>query len=381
MSARQNHTSLLSVLTIIASLLNGCTGNIPIASTRIVKTEQIPTPTPIPTPFLLTATHPILPTVTKNLIPTAIITQALSPTPNYGSIAGVAPGMYIEIKDYIRGSNGSRRYETGLISIDGVYKAHLSGNGGPIDLTGRKMVIWDSPTLDEVNCSEMRILDLFSQKIIFTDNHPNGYKVCESVTWSLDGKTLFFIGDSLDIAAYNPETNQTTQLIHDPAGSTNGFHLLALSPNGRYLAFYRDGWAAFPFVKDRWIYILDVSCQDDPVSCIRNVWVAFQAGGTSPISWMSDGSLTKFDDESGERFQVFDVSKGVITKIINLINRKTYADFVSWSPDGKWVAVSGFRNIYLISSSGGEPTSLSKLTGVAGYVLGWVVIPSKTPLP
>lgn len=349
-----------------------------IVPSHTVTAVEIPTLTPSLTRRPHTTTPTITSTISKSSTPPATATQVFTPTSIYDNIVNLAPGMYIEIKDFIREQSGYQRYETGLVSVDGKYMAHLYGNGGPIDPTGKKMVIWDSPAPDEGNCSDLRILDLPVQKIVSGNGHPTGYEACEWVTWSLDGKTLFFIGDRLDIAAYNPETKQTTQLLHDASSSTNGFNLLALSPDGQWLAFFRNGFTLSPFGHGRWIYILDLSCQKDPPSCIQHVWTVYKGGSVSPLSWMPGGKLTQLESTlDKEDFLVFDVKEGTVIKTIN-VTRNTYADYAAWSPDGKWVAVSSLKNIFLIPSSGGEPISLTRLTGVEGDVLGWVIIPSLT---
>ena len=191
---RQKSFSPISILIILGFLLYGCGENIILAPTKTATAETILTLTPSTTPIPPTVTPSIVPTVTKSKTPRVTATRVVTPTPIFDSIASLAPGMYIEIKKHIKDQDGSLRYETGSITIDGIYKAHLFGNGGPIDPTGKKMVVWNLSAPYETYCSRLEILDLTSQKIISGHNHPTGYTDCLWLNWSPDGKFLFLSG-------------------------------------------------------------------------------------------------------------------------------------------------------------------------------------------
>jgi len=141
-----------------------------------------------------------------------------------------------------------------------------------------------------------------------------------SPVWTKNSKKLYYISGKSGnnyICQYNFKTEQETRLTSGNADEGS----MVLSPDGRQLAFVRNG---------RHLVILNLNDQTEYVA-------ASAAISFSPVR--SEGAI-------------------------------------SWSPDSRWIAFAAhgsksFRNVYLVSSKGGEARPVSFLANTFGGEIVW----------
>ncbi len=235
-------------------------------------------------------------------------------------------------------------------------------------------------------------------------------------TISTDGRTIAFERDfgiwTLDIGSGEAKPVSIT-LRGAPAGPsterltlTTGFEEMALSPDGKKVAFVahgevfaapsRDGgnatrvtstaarerqvsWAPdsrrLVYVSDRdgsqGLYLYDFSSGQET----RLTQAA--AGDVTPI-FSPDGKSIVFE-RGGKELRVVELD----TKRDRLVTRAdldrvpfTSDGAVSWSPDGRWLAfidraVKGFSNVYVVPSAGGERHQVTFRGNVFGGTISW----------
>ena len=235
-------------------------------------------------------------------------------------------------------------------------------------------------------------------------------------TISTDGRMIAFERDfglwKLDTGSGEPKQVAIT-LRGAPAGPsterltlTSGFEEMALSPDGKKVAFIahgevfaassRDGgnamrvtstagrerqvsWAPdsrrLVYVSDRdgsqGLYLYDFSTGQE------TRLTQAPAGDVTPI-FSPDGKSVAFQ-RGGTELRVVDLD----TKRDRLITRAdldrvpfTNDGGVAWSPDGRWLAfidrsVKGFSNVYLIPSAGGDRHQVTFLGNVFGGTISW----------
>lgn len=232
---------------------------------------------------------------------------------------------------------------------------------------------------------------------------------------SYDGKTIVFERNfavwKLDTATGNAAEVQITRR-GAPIGPsvehlslTNGFQDLALSPDGKKIAFVVRGeifatsakeggdamrvtnttaaesdvvWAPdskrIAYVSEREgmyrIFLYDFT---------TNTEIQLTGGRADAVPRFSpDGKLLAFVRDSRE-LCVYDLTARQERKLAEA--RLERAPFISnrsfaWSPDSKWLAYSAisnksFRNVYAVQAAGGEPRQISSLASNSGGSLAW----------
>ena len=235
-------------------------------------------------------------------------------------------------------------------------------------------------------------------------------------TISTDGRVIAFERDfgvwTLDTGTGEAKRVAIT-LRGAPAGPsverltlTNGFEEMALSPDGKKVAFIahgevfaasaRDGGTAARVTSTagrerqvawapdsrRLVYVSDRDGSQglylyDFASGQETRLTQAPAGDVTPI-FSPDGRSVVFE-RGGAELRVVDVD----TKRDRLVTRAdldrvpfTSDGAVAWSPDGRWLAfidraVKGFSNVYVIPSTGGDRHQVTFLGNVFGGTIAW----------
>ncbi len=235
-------------------------------------------------------------------------------------------------------------------------------------------------------------------------------------TISYDGKTIVF-ERNFGLWKFDTASGQSSEVQITRRGAptgpniehlalTNGFGDLALSPDGKKIAFAvrgeifaaasRDGgdavrvtrtvaaesdvvWSPdskrIAYVSERdsapHLFLYDFTANAE--TQLTNTPAADAVPRFSP-----DGKLIAFVRD-GKELRVYETESKQERKLADakmerppFMNNRSFA----WSPDGKWLAFSAtsaksFRNIYAVAASGGEAKQLSSLASVSGSSISW----------
>ncbi len=363
----------LAILLVAIFLLAGCGTQQMVPTLMATIPTLIPTQSPsiIPSVTFPTPQPTISQSKTQKATQSANSTKTNTPTPTFASLSSIRPGIYILIN--ARETNPDR-YETDLFTTDGTFQARLAEEGGPVSPRGKKMVIWDSyDSFIMPSCSGIRILDLESH-VVTADPFPVENQGCTDLNWSPDGKNLYFLVEN-KIIQYNLITQKSVVLLDSSIYSSNGFGNLRISPDGKWLAFY---WSIMEYGKKylEGLYILNLACNNEPSTCKNYAYLLLNTNWTSALAWTPDGFLSRNVDTS---IQIFDVTKKTLVETM-WIDPGISIDKYAWSPDKKWIVYSQGEPdaIAIFPSSGGKFTYWE---GIRGEVLGWLVVPTQTPVP
>ena len=235
-------------------------------------------------------------------------------------------------------------------------------------------------------------------------------------TISYDGKTIVF-ERNFGIWKFDTATGQTAEIPTTRRGAptgpsiehlalTNGFQDLALSPDGKKVAFVARGEIFAASSKDGGDAVRvtrSVAAESDVVWSPDSKRIAYVSergsvphlflfdfptntetqltngtGADAVPRFSPDGKLIAFVRDGGE-LRVYETDSKQERKLADakmerspFLNNRSFA----WSPDSKWLAFSAvsnksFRNIYAIQASGGEAKQISSLASNSGSSISW----------
>lgn len=235
-------------------------------------------------------------------------------------------------------------------------------------------------------------------------------------TISYDGKMIVF-ERNFGIWKFDTATGHTSEVPITRRGAptgpgiehlalTNGFQDLALSPDGKKIAFAVRGEIFAASSKDGGDAVRvtrSASAESDVVWSPDSKRIAYvserdgaphlflydftanaetqltnSAGADAVPRFSPDGKLIAFVRD-GRELRVYETESKQERKLADakmerppFLNNRSFA----WSPDGKWLAFSAtsnksFRNIYAIAVAGGEARQISSLASVSGNSISW----------
>jgi len=178
---------------------------------------------------------------------------------------------------------------------------------------------------------------------------------------SPDGRKMAFAAHGEIFAASARDGGQAARLTHTPAAESQA----AWSPDSRRVVYVssRDGGYR--------LYLYDFATEAETA-------LPREAAGDSAPGWSPDGKLISFLRGDSE-LCVYDlasreartVAKGRFGRL-PFSSRRAYA----WSPDSRWIAYAssgerGFRNIFIAPVSAGEPRQVTFLSNSGGGAVLW----------
>ena len=229
--------------------------------------------------------------------------------------------------------------------------------------------------------------------------------------WGPEGELLYFIqwhGGKSDIYSINPESPKNKTRVTSISGT---YRFLAVSPNGRQLAF--NGWTEDQLPQDNQIWILDVeSGEMETVTQIPHFGWPYSFWG---ITWSPSGKqlafslarpgwlehlyildietleieiLTELNKDfypvwspDGQRilfmrwnrefdtFCTIDIETRIIDPLFDVDKATGY--WGDWSPEGDYIIYSRWGTVYLYEFESGETEELVEIDGSV-FVIAWL---------
>jgi len=193
--------------------------------------------------------------------------------------------------------------------------------------------------------NQLQVLNLETDQLI--EIPVQGMLNCQAEDWSPDGTFLVVLcsqGKGLyyyEIGLLSVPDGEYTLLMADSYadGSSGGYEQARLSPDGRWLAFFRIYSTGPELVEG--LYVLDMACTSDASTCqdlIRRLPLERVVGefGKDVIDWTPDGYLAVAIDS---QIEVYDVSTWQRIRTISVSEADGYITKMAWSPDGEWILV------------------------------------------
>jgi WD40 repeat protein len=103
-------------------------------------------------------------------------------------------------------------------------------------------------------------------------------------------------------------------------------------------------------------------------------------------TWSPDGSQVAYASPSGDTYDspgevwVMQAGQSGLAKIFEGLQNANTTEPLSWSPDGKWLALPGVDGLYLVSPDGVEKRKIPGVGTGGYYALTWSKTPSGWPL-
>jgi TolB protein len=201
-----------------------------------------------------------------------------------------------------------------------------------------------------------------------------------SRSWSPDGETLVFDGESTDgnhlsLFTIDVDTEEIRRLTFSEGVEAAP----AWSPSGEVIAFVSSARSGRPGRHD--LYLYDVSCAETPEDCAKRAkWIPLPAyeGFVGGVTWAPDATGIGLEcvGEKGWNLCVYRTDTG---KLLELPRGQGDVRFPNWSPDGAWIMFTEYRDVsptqavYAIRPDGSERIQLSGPEDEIG--VGWLLVP------
>ena len=174
----------------------------------------------------------------------------------------------------------------------------------------------------------------------------SGFSHC--LAFSPDGKTLASAGQYREVQLWNPETGKRLASME---GSKNPASLLAFSPDGKTLASVGFGTQAS--VGSRRVTLWDLTAKKKFLQTIpfqlSPMCLAFSPDGKT----LACGGLEK----KLNKIELWDLAKGKSATLFKSAEGEVDTGFTSlaYTPDGKTLVTTAFKQITLLSTTTGRP--------------------------
>jgi hypothetical protein len=349
---------------LITALLCSC-----IAKRSYQETPAISKATATPT---ITSTNTIFQSDTPVLSPSA------TPVP-FMNISSLPPGDYlVDFTDFISASTNEEYIYLDIYSQSGEFIGHVAKV-----TTTRAHLSPDLKYLIEIPY----IIDLISGEKMLVEVLNN----CTQANWSPDGQYLVAACPVDDAFSQNPMDDISDLSDHPNIVDslfvfsledrsilriTNNSYPITLgvpawSPDGRWIAYLEnitlDGTS-----NRNGLRILDTICFSSPATCWQDQETDFVTG---PLTWSPDshfvaGIYDQYVDTSFfYEIRIFQVDDGIAV-LSQKFPMVSTISLISWSPDGKQIAISTRDGNFLLMMESGELTPLNMQT-----FYDWISIP------
>jgi Tol biopolymer transport system component len=309
--------SLLIFIAVI--LLAGCGTEKQTQEPNATESQSPPTRTP-------TLTSTLIPTLTRTPTTTLSPTITLTPTPTLLDFEAIPPGMYLvtcfDQKLIFRNTEGTIVWEVQIGET--IQFASLKPNTLDVYFSNSRGEIW------YVNL-ESREMEIFTDvQFAF---HPD---------WSPDGNHLLYTTveninyhDIWHINVFQPSTGSSRSLTDQSVNSKSP----VWSPDGSQIVFLSDNYAILDTMYE--LQLMEASCIFNGNTCVNSISrLKSEEYFVHDMSWSPDGREIAFICNSTQEEAVDVCILNLESNNIRRIETENNEIFVSWSPDGEWLAVN-----------------------------------------
>lgn len=323
---------------------------------------------PTPTIARSTETATFVPTPTHPSTAINSYTKETTPPLSLPLSTLMPSGDYLVYRDYQNNQN-----KLGIISIDGKLKREFSIDGEVVGISK------DGKLLAYINGIPAQ---LFIWEIDKQIKKPISFG-CIDLSWS-PTKEKFIARCGESIIFFRQEgtsLHRDTILASTAPPAGVGLHYQdppKWSPNGKWIAYLRTNQATASFQVKPFseIFIFETPCLDLQILfCADKPVLLSETRGV--YDWSPDSRYLVIASDSGTG-KDYDVSivdifdRRIVKKILN---PEQSINSIAWSPDGKWIAYSQYKqeNILLLSVLDGKIVSLEGTHH--DKILSWITIP------